>query len=51
MEESNVEVKVMESIFDEDTRIVTGDGVYTPRYYDSTDVDFDKKFAYIKENC
>lgn len=53
MEGKEFEVKILgESVFDEDTRIVTEDGVYTPRYYDSQDVEFDKKYAYVvdKEN-
>ena len=45
----NIEVKVMDEVFDEDTRIVAEDGVYIPRYFDSNDVDFDKKYAYIQE--
>jgi hypothetical protein len=44
-----IEAKIVEEIFDDDTRIVTDDGVYTPRYYDPNDVEFDKKFAYIVE--
>jgi hypothetical protein len=49
MKGKDIEVKVIEEMFDDDTRIVTEDGVYTPRYYDPQDVDFDRKYAYIVE--
>lgn len=49
MKEKDMEIKVTDEVFDEDTRIVTSDGVYTPRYFDKQNVDFDKKYAYVIE--
>lgn len=48
-ENENLVVKVLDGDFDDDIRIVTNDGVYSPKYYEEQDVIFDKKYAYIKE--
>ena len=49
MENNDVEVKLIEEPFDENSLIVTDDAVYTPRKFETNDVDFDTKYAYVKD--